>query len=344
MIKIRRTVCGALLVAGLLFASAGEARDKAREKEDVPGSESAVVLELGPASRHERTLQFPKNYSLGQIVIKPYPPGANKSELGFAARGTVKVPANHLVKFVPSKHFYANPEIVKTIAPDGIDVMELTASAMFDGEEGLCDRALSHVGHLKGVVELNLDRSDATDAGLAHAAELPNLQKISTFVANIQGDSFKQVANCKKLRVLRLSRTWLKDDNLRYFSQLPLLQFIILTRSNLSDLGVKHLSDCKSLVSISMADNSKVTDKCIPYLLKLKNLRYLSLAETSITGQGLVQLAPLPLRTLQLPLPEAGIANMHEVRKVLNKVSLRPAPGKNKKLDGDFGTILSPLH
>jgi len=307
-------------------------------------NESSIVFELCPASKHERVLHFPTGYSLGQVEIKPYPPTGNKAELRGAAKGTVKVPANHMVRFIPSQHFYSNPAIVKTLPVDGIDSLELTASAMFDGEEGLCDRALSHVGHLKSVVELILDRSDATDKGLAYAEGFPNLQKISAFTAAMQGDSFKHLSNLKKLRVLRLSRLWLKEENLRYFSQLPCLEFIVLTRANISDLGVKYLSDCKNLLSISMADNPKVTDKCIPYLLKLKKLRNLMLGETSITGAGLVKLAPLQLKVLELPVGDAGIANLHEVRKALSTVSLRQPAGKHKKLDSDMGTILSPLH
>ncbi|MBS1994227.1 MAG: hypothetical protein JSS83_27135 [Cyanobacteria bacterium SZAS LIN-3] len=308
-----------------------------------PLTDGGVVLDLTAAARHERILQFPADYSLGEVLIRAYPPDPKRPDLRGAARGKVVVPANCMVRFIPSRHFYKNPAIVKTISPDGIDSLELTASSVFDGDEGLCDRALAHIGHLKSVVELSVDRSDASDKGLVHAAELPNLQKVSAFSADVEGGSLKELAACKKLRILRLPRLSLNDDCLQYLSRLPRLEYVVLTRSNITDRGVRHLSNCPGLVSLCLADNPRVTDQSIPSFLKLQKLRYLILGDTSITGTGLLSLKALPLQVLELPRSEAGIANLHELRKALSGVSLRP-PVTHKKLDPDTKTILAPLH
>lgn len=326
------------LVAFLCAQPSGRAADSRRCSAH---TEASVP---GASGKGQRVLSFPQDYSLGEIIIQSYPPSSAGRELRGAARGKIIVPAGKFVKFIPAKRFYSNPSIVNTIAEDGIDSIELSASSMDDREDGLCDRALSYVGHLKGLIELNLDRSDATDAGAVHAAELPNLQKVTGLAAALEGKCFKQFAVLKQLRCVHLPRNCLKDENLKYLASVPNLQYLSIGHCNLSDAGVKDLANCTKLTVLNIGDNPKITDQSIKYLVCMKNLRDLTLHGTSITPAGILQLKTLPLARLELPSKYYGQSQLGGIAKALPNTHVVAPSSGSKRVDSDTRAIFAPMH
>ena len=158
-------------------------------------------------------------------------------------------------------------------------------------EDGLCDRALSHIGHFKGVVELNLDRSDATDAGVVFAAQLPQLQSISADRAAIEGKCFKEFGGLQNLRNLRLVGNCLVADNLRYLAVIPHLEYLNVCHAGVDDLGVKNISICDHLITLDLSENFHVGDKNLTSLTRMKSLRFLNLLGTSVTVRGAIATA-----------------------------------------------------
>jgi hypothetical protein len=334
----RKKLLSSLLFVWLsLFCPPGVALD--RERLDLEN----CALVLGTAFTRRRVLLFPSDYSLGEIVINECPRTSISKELRGAAKGTVVVPPNKMCKFIPSYHFYKNPGIVKTLPPDGFDSILMAASSMDDAEDGLCDRALASIGHLKGLVELQLDKSDATDLGAAHAADLPNLQRISAFSAALEGKCFQQFSGLKHLLQLRLARNPLKDETLQYLGSIPQLQFLNINRCNVSDEGVRHLADCSQLLCLNIGDNPKVTDQSIKYLLRIKKLRTLFIGGTSITAKGLLQLKALPLRALDFSSKKFTALEIKEIRKDFAGVLLVPDIQK-KAVDSETNSLFAPLH
>jgi hypothetical protein len=295
-------------------------------------------------NRPKRVLQFPKDYSLGEIMIT----SAAASErvrgakvLRGAARGTVTVPAGKIVALNVTHRFLQNPGIIQTIDPDGLDSLKINATSMDESEDGLCDRALKFVRHLSGLTELCLDRSDSTDLGLAHAAELPNLHKFSAFSTQMNGSCLKSICTLKKLRVLRIAHNILKEENLIFLSALPELECLSVARTGLSDAGMKYLSKCGKLRILDLSENPGIGDQSIKHLLPLKNLAYLCLKGTQISPEGIKQLKPLALKDIVLPAESYKKNDLDSIGRTLSGVVLE-VRGK-VAVDGETRDLYAPL-
>jgi hypothetical protein len=328
--------CGALLLPVCFSATFGA--PKAKKYPWV------FNLEITPPAK--RVIVFPRDYSLGEIIISPDATISDEDPRcrSGAAKGTVEVPPGEFVTFIPADRFYKNPSVIKTLAPDSIDCLGMFFSSMADSEDGLGDKAMAYIGHLKGLVKLKLDRSDAQDAAVAHAAELPNLQAISGFQSTFKGKCFKQFAVLKNLRYIHLPSSGIKDENLQYLPAIPHLQFLNLSHCYLSDDGVKYLAGCKELRSLELSDNAKITDKSLKVLLQLRDLRILSLANTSMSNASVVQLKGLPLLHLTLPHNVYQKSEMAAIRKSLPGVIVVGKGSDVRRVDSDTGTLFAPLH
>jgi len=294
--------------------------------------------------KNRRVLVFPKDYSLGELMISPNSSTDEEDSLSGAAKGTIVVPAGKFVTFIPAHRFYQNPAIIDTIPPDAVDRLGILAASLADEEDGLCDRALSHIAHLKGVLDLKLDRSDASDEGVAHARDLPNLQKISASQCAFGGKCFKEFAGHKHLRYLRLPSCPIRDENTQYFSALPCLQHLNLCHTSISDEGVRGLADCKSLIELDLSDNPKITDRSIKTLLNLKTLRVLNLAGTSMTNKAALQLKALPLNLFTLPQVILLAKQLQTIRQQMPGILVVARGETARKVDYDTNKLFAPLH
>jgi hypothetical protein len=295
-------------------------------------------------TKAKRTFVFPKDYSLGQLAISPDARHVEEESVNRAARGTIVVPPGKFVSFIPAHRFYQNPAIIKTIAADAVDRLAIEAASLDDSEDELCDRALSYIGHLKGVVELKLDRSDASDKGVAYAKDLPNLQFISAFQCFFSGKCFKDLAGHQNLRCIHLGGCPIRDENLHFLCGLPHLEEVTLNHTSISDDGFKDMAACKELKNIDLNDNPKITDKSIKILLGFKKLRALSLARTSITNEAAMQLKQLPLEYLVLPHPVPQQKLWLKYCDVMPKTFLGGRAFPDKKVNGDDYMLYAPLH
>jgi hypothetical protein len=327
-----------LIFACFVICLPAISRPKGKDKDD-------FRITPGPALKQKRVLTFPRDFSLGEIILTEWPPQKGVPQLRGAARGTVVVPPNTLSRLVPAYHYYKNLNLVDTLPPDGFDSILLAASSLADSEDGLCDKALARVGHLKGLVELDLDRSDATDAGVAYAANLPNLQKISAYSAAIEGQSFKRFAGLKHLRCLRMPRNPVKGENLQYLQAVPQLEYLSLSRCNLNDEGVRYLSKCSKIISLNIADNPGITDGSIKYLLTMKQLKSLMISDTSISVKGILQLKALPHCVIDLPPSKCTAAEYDQLRRAFPQLPpMQKLKTKANTVSPEDKTLFAPLH
>jgi len=258
----------------------------------------------------QRTLSFPKDHSVGSVELAAEN-FFDERECGLVAIAsamgtvTVSVPPGQHVLFEANNKVFENPSCLNEISASGIDAIKLSCFSIDDSEDGRCDRALRFVQHFsKSLKRLNLDRSDATDAGISALKKMPNLQVLFCYGSQIKGACFKDFPQAlPELSALNLSFCPVSQDNLGYLSHLPKLKYLALTNldSNLDVEGVKQLSKCSALTSLRLQDNRKVNDSCVKYLLALKKLEHLDLRGTSVTMNGIKMLAPLRLKSLGVP-------------------------------------------
>jgi hypothetical protein len=293
--------------------------------------------------RKERIINFPKDYSLGQIAISTVLGTDVDAGMKGAARGKVVVPAKQYSWFIPAHHFYLNPSSINVLDPDSIDKISLTAASLDDSEDGLCDRSIRYVSHLKGLIGLDLDRSDATDAGAKDVDKLPNLQRFSAFFAMLDGSCFKYFSNLKKLRDIEVQGNNIKDENLKYLAAIPNLECLDLSQNCISDIGIKGLANSPQLKLLNVSSNPKITDASVDTLLTLKKLNNLIIAGTSLTISGITRLKALSIASITLPNAYYSEYEMKKLHQAFPK-SIISFPRRGAKVTPEMNNLYGPLH
>ncbi len=293
----------------------------------------------------KRTLHFPKAVALGVInlgneAMVSRAPVQNYPVAGAMGDVTISVPAGQRVIFEANRRVFENPKYLDQISPAGIDGLKLGMISLADREDGMCDAALAHVVHFQGLTEVNVDRSEATDAGLAKLKDVPSLVAISCFLSSVDGRCFKELSTLPALRVLLASYCQLKSDNLKYLGQFPKLQILNLDWTHLDAAGAKHLGSCRHLEDLSVRGNVRFNDKCLEYIQSLKNLKRLELRGTSVSIAGVRKLKGIEFR--QLSLPAAMQENLAEVRRIFPKTFVFTEG--ERVLDKQDKMLYAPLH
>ncbi len=291
-----------------------------------------------------RVINFPTDRSLGLIVLLPGKSVNRARAEQLAARGKIYVPEGYISLFDAEQRFFADPKIIKTFSPDAFDSIKMSATAIDDSEEGQVDRALAQIGHLSGLYEVNLDKSDATDVGISKLGALPRLQRVTLFNTAIDGSCLKQLATVKTLENLRLSKTSLKHENLKYLSQMRGLRSLSLTHLRLNDSAVSNISGCTNMYWLDLSNNPDLTDNCLKYLVPLKKLSEVNLTQTKTTLRGLLQLkGSLALKKILCSEMPYTAADLAAFRKALPGVKLS-LKARERPVDIDTGAIFAPMH
>lgn len=293
----------------------------------------------------KRTLHFPKNVALGVINLGneakvSCAPVQNYAVAGAKGDVTISVPAGQRVIFEANRRVFENPNYLDQISPAGIDGLKLGMISLADREDDMCDAALAHVVHFQGLTEVNVDRSEATDAGLAKLKDVPSLVVISCFLSSVDGRCFKELSTLPALRVLLASYCQLKPENLRYLGQFPKLQILNLDWTHLDVSGAKYLANCRHLEDLSVRGNVRFNDKCLDYIQSLKGLKKLELRGTSVSIAGVRKLKGIEFR--ELLLPAAMEENLAEVRKIFPKTFVLTEG--ERVLDKQDKMLYAPLH
>jgi|JI8StandDraft_1071087.scaffolds.fasta_scaffold00831_4 hypothetical protein len=293
----------------------------------------------------KRTLHFPKAVALGVINLGNETmlfgsPVQNHAVAGAMGDVTVSVPAGQRVIFEANRRVFENPKYLDQISPVGIDGLKLGMISLADREDDMCDAALAHVVHFQGLTEVNVDRSEATDTGLAKLKDVPSLVVISCFLSSIDGRCFKELSTLPALRGLLASYCQLKPENLKYLGQFPKLQVLNLDWTHLDAAGARYLGNCRQLEDLSVKGNVRFNDSCLDYIQSLKNLKRLDLRGTSVSIAGVRKLKGIEFR--QLFLPSAMKENLVQLRRIFPRVAVLTEA--EKTVDKQEKMLFAPLH
>ncbi|MDQ5936236.1 MAG: hypothetical protein QG574_3572 [Cyanobacteriota bacterium erpe_2018_sw_21hr_WHONDRS-SW48-000092_B_bin.40] len=256
-----------------------------------------------------RVLEFSPNYSVGRLVVlktglESY--GRCKGKLLAEARGLIKLPSDKLIKFEPSAAFYRHPQCLLKLPANAFDFIELRFMAMTDEESSLSDPTIPFVRRISGLKGIDIEGSEITDKGLSQLGAMPELRYLAAGNGFITGSCLPHLIGCKKLESLRFGGTLVNNDYLRYLQNFPCLRQLGLTNVNLSLSGLEHVSKCRAINNLDIDANYQIDDKALPLMLKLTNLRTLSLKGTKISLKALETLGKHGIISIGLPKPFAS--------------------------------------
>ena len=163
--------------------------------------------------------------------------------------------------------------------------------------DGRCGSVLKQLTNLSG---LNLAGTDVDDQAIAYLDKL-KLSELNLSCTKISGRSTKILGNITTLTRLDLGGARaLYDRDLENLSRLPNLATLNITGCKLiSDSAMPYLSTIKSLRTLNLSGTS-VTSNGLAQLAQLPELHDLNLSNTVIDDQGVSVLITLPLRKLDL--------------------------------------------
>jgi hypothetical protein len=124
--------------------------------------------------------------------------------------------------------------------------------------------------------QIDLSKSDLTDAGLARLASLPQLEILYIAWTKVTDAGMKHLARARRLRHLDLFATPIGDESLKRLAQLPDLESLKLGYSDVSERGLRNVLALRTLRGLDL-DNLPVTDELVRQICEMPQLAHLGL-------------------------------------------------------------------
>jgi len=139
----------------------------------------------------------------------------------------------------------------------------------------ITDASLPFLGSLKKLIALRLLKTNITGVGFDHLKNLTLLKELKLEGSDIKpGTIFKLKSLMPQLTSLDIARISITKEDTAILKSLKSAKFLNLsTNKNIDNNSIKYLSGLNDLRSLALDDTS-VTDKCLPDLLKLPSLCY----------------------------------------------------------------------
>lgn len=172
---------------------------------------------------------------------------------------------------------------------DGHD--RVRSIAMFGDD--VQDRHLSDLRGLTGLTELNLTRSNITDAGMFYVGKLVGLESLLLGGTVISDEGAEQLDRLSNLASLNLIGTGVTDSGLRHFRTATNMQALWLERTDITDQGLSVLTSFPSLALLDIG-NTFVSDAGLARVGQLAGLEELSVSSCEdVNGAGFRHLSSL---------------------------------------------------
>jgi hypothetical protein len=156
----------------------------------------------------------------------------------------------------------------------------------------LTDQALHHLGGVRTLRVLHVDRNKLTDDGLRHLARATRLESIDiSSIYGIRGPGLRHLTSLKALQELDLQYLPLDCDWLKELVDMR-LEKLMLSKTPLEDSHLEHVGQITSLVILSI-DRTNITGAGMAKLTKLSALQQLYVNEAAALD-GIEHLRRLP--------------------------------------------------
>lgn len=188
-----------------------------------------------------------------------------------------------------------SPKFLLQFQPD--DLTELS----FNSNEGVSDRTLENLGHLRELRYLAVPYTDITNASIKAINQLPKLEALFIGQNPITEEGLLTLKRLNQFTSLGLGRLPSVHRIVKRLKSSNQLVVLALDKCNVDSSDVKNISEMKALIELSLAENEKVKDKELQILTAVKSLKRLDISHTPITIKALPLLKEFPkLQTLQI--------------------------------------------
>ena len=194
------------------------------------------------------------------------------------------------------------------------DMPELRVLSL--GHTRVDDQGMATLAAHKGLRELVINNISLTDLGLKELENLDELEVLDISGTMIRGEGFIRFKGHKHLRVLHAQHTPLHNDALKYLANCPIedlnvdvtslsdvamlsigkmnkMQRLSMEFCSVTDAGINKMGLMKDLESISLRNNSGVSNLLFAKLQKCKNLKQVNVIGTRITASDVAKLVKL---------------------------------------------------
>ena len=131
------------------------------------------------------------------------------------------------------------------------------------------------------------------NAGLQQLTALSRLEVLDIEGNAVTDDGLKLLAQFPELRELSLNILPLTDQGLTHLPAIPKLQSLSVRYSEgfagviVTNAGVRSLGQLTQLTSLNLTGAKRITDACLPDLMRLSQLQQLNLSASGLTSDGI---------------------------------------------------------
>jgi len=301
------------------------------------GNASAAPQASKTAGAGANVLQFPSNYSLGELYLVKPDAGSGLSDppctTHSPARGPMRFPPGTKlllkVRFEGAQHLAD----LDKLAPDSLYGINLKRLEFTDDD-------LKHIGRLTGLRHLELEGTDTSDKGVINFETLKNLQFLGIDKTMISGAALKSIGKHTALVNLVIGHNSLDDESYKYLIGLKNIVNLQVDFVHMSDKAVDYIKKIPSIRVLKICGNNRITDAAIAKLQASK-IEMINAQQTGVGPDSLAYFSKMPrLQALKLEAKNFSPAQKKQFRQKLPKVSFQFA-GKEKNLPED---LFEPLH
>jgi hypothetical protein len=235
------------------------------------------------------TINFPKNARVAQMhVTAPheYSPGAKKTIV--TARGKVTLPRVCDITLNLCYDGMQNMDLIEQIDENSL---RRFSAAKLDFDDG----QMAHLKKFKHIVSLNLDDTLVSDKSLPVIGGMTEMSLLRFNGTDITGGGFGALANLNNLWNFNMGSINLKAGSMASLKGATKhIGDITCSRVGLTAVDLQTIGQMQSLPNLCMDGNKAIGDDCVKYLLPLKKLETLNIADTGITEKSLPELYKLP--------------------------------------------------
>jgi len=153
-----------------------------------------------------RTLKFPENMSIGEVLLESEDDPDYWESVG-AATGIVTVPAGRSIQLEVSKEDDVQFSALKNLDPHAIQSLDLSGSCVKDED-------LNEIVHFNRLNEIDLSDTDITDSGVESIAKIHSLKRVWLDHSKVTDRALKTLTGLQELQKVSFVGTEITESAL----------------------------------------------------------------------------------------------------------------------------------